>query len=164
MAINRNTETAEEIRDVFKMQQNVDGIISNVAGQIIPVVDVNPKHARRCLVARRATATNATTATIYTTPSDKDFFLNSLSVGYIKDATSTSLYSGITATIDGVARELLLIPGITLTAANGSVSVSFPVPLKVDRGTSILCVNSTNVANVSCISCITGYTVEGIRA
>lgn len=164
MAINRNSKVAEEIRDVFKLQQNVDGQISNVAGQIIPVVDVNPKHSRVCDVVLHGFSDNATAVTILTTPTDKDFYLVAASIALIKDATSTSVNTDLRMTIEGVERRILSIPSLTLTAQSLSNNINLPFPVKIDRNTQINIVNSTNVANIKSVATIVGYYVTNPKA
>lgn len=129
----------------------------------IPVVETNPKLLRVCDVIRNSTATNATTAGIYTTPTTKDFYLVGVSLSVIKDVTSTSVVSDVRATVAGISStssRILSISGISLTPQTDSVAISFPFPIKVDRGTIISVNNSTNVGNIRSDGCIWGYTVE----
>lgn len=140
MAINRNSQISEEIRDAFKLQQNVDGTISNVASQIIPVCEVNPKMMRRINVV--VTSAKATTGpnTTYTTPSDKDFFLIGYIYNLIKDAAcdaASGQISNITAVQDGQTKTIGTIAGITLTAQNERMIVMLNYPMKLDRATTI---------------------------
>jgi len=128
--------------------------------KIILVSDINPKGLRRCNIVRMNQASNATTATIYTTPTDKDFYLCSYSHNVIKDATSTSTFSNINVTVDGAVQQISRIVSITLTAQNIGYATSLAIPIKLDRGTTITVTNSTNVANVTSCASITGYTAE----
>lgn len=125
------------------------------------VSDVNPSHNRFCDVAVAATLTNGTSQTIYTTPTDKDFYLTSANCSVIKDVTSTSTDTTIVVTIGGSTTAVLRIAGITLTAQSGSMSQTFNTPIKIDRGTGISLQNTTNVANINAKGCITGFTVDG---
>lgn len=127
----------------------------------VPVVETNPKLLRRCNIVRSISAVNATSATLYTTPSDKDFFLVAAGISVIKDATSTSVISRIYLFPKGDSqRNLLTIGGISLTAQSGEQSITLPNPLQIERGTIINVSNSTNVANVTCWGWLVGYTVE----
>ncbi len=160
MATIYNSDLSKELVDGAKIQQNWDKV-PNVLGQtVVPVMEVNPKLLRRCNILRRGTGTNATSTTIYIVPSDKDFYLVSCSLSIIKDATSTSLYSRITCIVDGVTASPIVITGLTLTIQNEAISISFPIPIKIDRGTTISLDHSTNVANISGTGCIIGYTIS----
>jgi len=94
------------------------------------------------------TASNATTTTIHTTSSSYDTYLNSLTLSVAKDATSTSTASAITAVINGATVTLASIAGLTLTAQSASITLAFPVPIKLDRSSIIAVTNTTAVANV----------------
>jgi len=130
---------------------------NEVADFIQPVKEITP----RINICRNLTSTNSTGGTIYSVPSDKDFYLISASVSVIKDVTSTSGYTRILATIDGVSQILLSIVGLSLTVQNDVVSIYFgPQGIKIDRGTNITLANNTNVANITGQACIHGYTQE----
>lgn len=127
----------------------------------IPVVETNPKLLRRCDVVRSNTATNSTSVTLYTTPTDKDFFLVGCGVSVIKDVTSTSLYTRMQITPAGdAARQILNLPGLSLTVQTLATSLSLPDPIKLERNTTITIQNSTNVANITASGYIIGYLVE----
>lgn len=154
----QNPEMVRELRDSLKAQ-GFEAMPLNVAGTLQPVIEVNPRLLRRCSIVKTNTLSNGTSATIYTTPTDADFFLVGGFVSYTKDATSTSTNSNLRVTIDGATADVLIISGLTLTAEGKAASISFPVPIKVDRGTNILLLNSTAVANIRSHGGITGYLV-----
>lgn len=123
------------------------------------VLTYDYSNARYANIVRTGTASNATTATIYTTPSDADFYMTSVTISMIKDATATSVYSGVNFFINGVVYNFR-IDGFTLTAQADSLHCALPAPVKVDRNTAITAINSTNVANVTCRAVITGFEVR----
>ena len=130
--------------------------IVKVNDEIQPTIEVFTP----CNIVRSGTATNSTTATIYTTPTNQDFYLTAVTLSYIKDVTSTSTSSAITATIDGITQSILRIPQISVTVGSGTMSLSFPIPIKLDRGFNIAVVNATNIANISANGCIIGYLTD----
>lgn len=161
MAQINNSQLSKELIDGAKIQTSAEQIPTQLAEKVVPVMEVNPKMLRICNIVKRQTTTNSTSGTIYTTPTDKDFYLVSCSLNVIKDVTATSLFSTITCTIDGLATQLLMIGGFTLTVQDRGIAESFSkTPIKIDRGTNITCTNSTNVGNVTAIACIKGYTTE----
>jgi len=163
MVNNNNSSLTKELIEGGRLQV-IQGVPQSINNFIQPVMEVNPKLLRACNIVKRATATNATTATIYTTPATQDFYLVAAAISYIKDVTSTSVFSRINITIDGVNVTLLEIPGITLTPATGQMSLNLTFPIKIDRGTNISVNNSTNVANINAIGTIVGYVVDNTNA
>ena len=160
MAYIDNTDTKKEINDAIRGNAVSNLAPTKVIDSVQPVININPKDYRRCNIVRRNNAANATSATIYTTPADKDFYLVGVSLAVIKDATSTSTYSSLDVTIGGARYEILYIPEITLTAQTAQETISFSQPILVDRNTTIRVLNGTNVANITATGSIIGYTVE----
>lgn len=128
--------------------------------KVIPVVDVTPWNNKSADIVRFNVATNSTTSTIYTTPSNQDFYLTGAVLSTIKDATATSTNSGLNVVINGQTLALLSISSLTLTAQNQTVSLSLSVPVKIDRGTNITVTNGTNVANVTSRGNIVGFVIN----
>jgi len=160
MATIYNSDLTSEIIKAIKAATARDSMPYQIAEKVVPVIEVNPSQNRVANIVRVNVAVNATTATIYTTPTTKDFYLTGASLSLIKDATATSTRSYISIVIDGLNTGILDITGITLTPQNQTITISFPTPIKIDRGTNINIVNTTNVANVNARGDIIGYTVE----
>lgn len=133
----QSKEVIDKISDELKVQPALQ-IPRELAKQIQLTYDVG---ARRIIdIARGGVRTTSGDLNIFVTPTDKDFFLVSCSIGYIKDAAcddATGIAARILATIDGVGRDLLGLPGITLTASNDSITSFFPAAIKLSRGTAI---------------------------
>jgi len=159
-----NSDLTKELVEGAKIQTSKDSIPSQLADKVVPVMEVNPRLLRRINFTKDGTASNATTATIFTTPTDKDFFITNAMLTWVKDVTATSLSSFITAFIDGVNRPILTIGGFTLTPLNDTVTITFNTPIKVDRNTNIAVTNSTNVANTKATGIIYGYFVYNANA
>ncbi len=105
-------------------------------------------------------AFNIANAVLYTTPSDKDFYLTNATIAVIKDVNSTSTNSYMQVVINGVNQIILSIPGITLTAQSNTLSQSFRYPLKLDRGTQVIVTGTTTTANIRTNATLQGYTEE----
>ncbi len=161
-----NTDLINEVREVAKIQQLTDTIPKILGQTIVPVIDVNPKHARIINIVQKQAIINSTSGTIYYTPLDKDFYLCGAQLSMIKDSTATSLYSIIQATPFGKTSsvEILMIAGLSLTAQNDSISISFEKPIRLARGTNINLAKSTNVGNVTASGIIYGYLIDNISA
>jgi hypothetical protein len=159
-----NSELTKEIVIGARLQSGTGGIPSELADKVIPTMEVNPRLLEICNIIKRGQAINALSATAYTTPTDKDFYLVGATISVIKDVTATSLYARLNVTVDGTIVSLMEIPGFTVTVQNQSLSISFAYPIKIDRNTTISAVNSTNVANVCTSVNIIGYVVDNINA
>lgn len=128
-----------------------------LAEKIVPVFETNPDLLRKCDVWTSVTAANSLTTTIYTVPEDRDFYLVSASLSLIKDANATSTKTEIRVPLNKSGVPILTIPSITLTAQDAQISVCFPFPIKVQRGSAIYFANSTNVGNINVSAGIAGY-------
>lgn len=133
-----------------------------VKRSIQPIIDVSPVK-NYCDIIVSNLLSNATAVTIYTTPTDRDFFLCGVSMSVIKDVTSTSTRASITAIPFGSTGvvQFSIIQGITLTAQSDSISSVFNPPIKLARGSIISLNATTNVANISESGTIWGFTYQG---
>lgn len=102
-------------------------------------------------------AINDASDAIMNTDSVKDTYITSVSISVIKDATSTSTKSTVTAVIGGVTKTIAAIAGQTLTAQSETLNVTFNPPLKVDRSSLINNTSSTAVANIKCMCTVVGF-------
>ena len=164
MGTQNNSDLSNELRDVLKINQLVDGIPQNFQDIVIPVVDVNPKHSRRCDICRCVTATNFTSVNLLTIDPNKEFFLTNATLSYIKDVTSVATVIQISAVIEGVVSQILRLPSLTLTAGTGQIGMSFPIPVRIDRGTTMTIESDSAVANLKAVATLQGFTVLNTRA
>ena len=160
MVSNRNSALSEEVRDVFKLQQNVDGTISNIAGQIIPVVDVNPKHSRKITITKSVSSNATGSTTVYTTPTNQDFYLMGFSAGFIKDAACDNTSVILTSVVKGETVYLFRRDSITATADQAYNTVMFSYPMKIDRGTNIVLAGNKTAGVLAKDAIIWGYVDE----
>ena len=159
MVNNYNTSISKRATDMLNVR---DGQFfdNNLGNKIVPVLEINRPVVN---VLASNVVINGTSATIYTTPTDKDFYLTSAQLSVIKDATSTSTACTISATVGGVTTQILTIKCLTLTAQENSISNSFYYPIKIDRGTNIVVTSTTNVANVGATGNIQGYLSDTLQ-
>jgi hypothetical protein len=156
----KNNEIREVIKRLLKLEMYTDKVPAEIENKIQLVVDVNPLKNEFCNIVRTNGLINNTSATVYSTPTDKDFYLTNATLSYIKDVTSTATYVSMIVTIGGTVVDLLKLPSITLTVGYGQIAQSYYYPIKIDRGTSITVNSSTNVANITVIGNIQGFTVD----
>lgn len=154
-----NVSIAEDALRILNSKQGDflgDEVIGPVA--VLPI-------ERYANITKSATGTGASVS-IFTTPSDKDFYLCSAELTMAKDATQDTASGSISlgVIVDGVAVSVLRINIITLQAHQDSVVVAFPKPIKLDRNSSIAASRGASTAGTCSIgACITGYTVETTR-
>jgi len=167
MATIYNSDLSKELVDGAKIQVSSDKIPNQLGQTVVPVMEVNPKMLRICNVAKHSVQLTTGSLTVFTTSAYNDFYLNSAYVEFIKDVTCDIATGSISfaTTINGVATRLLDFPVITATAQPlVGAAISFPVPLKIDRGAAIT-LSGTFTAGVLVRSCgITGFTVDNINA
>lgn len=150
----KNTRIKNYFIDILKLNPLQDVIPDYVRQDIQPVVEIDKPFTN---IVRYGSCVNAAAVSLYTTPTDKDFYLTAAQIAFIKDATATSVRSTIVATVDGVQQRILDIPQITLTAQTGGLTISFPYPIRIDRGTQILTSGSTTTGNITTDAVIYGY-------
>lgn len=160
MATIHNSELLRELRQAVSLQQGKDPTPVKLADTIVPVVEVNPRYARIVTFAKNGNATNATATTIFTSDANVDTFITAVTLGVIKDVTSTSTVSAIEVYINGAAVNLIRIPGITLTVQSEMTTLSLNPPVKIDKNTTVRVTNATNVANIRAEACVMGFTVD----
>lgn len=159
MAQITNSALMQELRTAAGIQPASDSIPSQISPQVVATCESNPRFTSPSLFCIANTATSSTAQTVYTTPANADFYLVSCQLSMIKDAGATSTLTALNLYVGGVAQNLIGIPGITGTAQNQSVSMSFPRPLKIDRNTIIQITNSTANAIVIGRASIVGFLV-----
>jgi hypothetical protein len=159
-----NSNLTNELREGIKIMSSSDATPSEITDKVVPVMEVNPKLLRVLTKGANNTAINATSATLLTTPTDRDIFIYNAQISLIKDVTSTSTLSTLRCTSGGTTLIILASAGLTLTAQTDSQTISFNPPLKVDRGTNIAITNSSATANISTTASVIYYEVLNINA
>jgi len=154
-----NSQVIKETVDAFKLDLNTESVPN-----AIPVVEVGIKSSKSSF-PKTFTKSTTGSATIYTTPTDQDFYITALAVSLMKDATCDVADGGsfsITAQVNGIVTQLIGIPLFTLTAQDGELALSFGNhPMKVDRGTTILIATNTfSAGKMTRIGYVHGYLDE----
>ena len=162
MATINNAQLTKELIEGAKIQLSYDDVPGRLATAVVPTMEVNPKLMRVANVVDGTGESTSGTITLYTSPEDRDFYLTNAIISFSKDATcdvSTGSLQ-LKGYMNGVNIRLAELALLTLTAERDSLSVVFPTPLKLDRGSSIS-IAATFAAGVMRKSGnIIGYTVE----
>ena len=136
MARINNTNTIKRILDDAKIQTSVDDVPQELGKTVVPVLISNPKGLITASKSLTRTATQ-TIGTIFTTRDDVDTYIHGALLSLQRDAVSTATDVTISCIVDGATVTLAMIELEPLTADSKHLAVSFPVPIKVDRGTAV---------------------------
>jgi len=119
MATINNTERLKGLRDKAKIV-NAEAVPNQLAEKVLPIIDTEPE---KLVKVRRASAANATTATIHTTSSTKDTFVIAVFISTSKDAVNDAVESSITGTPFGEGAQDLIrqkyAPSVADEISNG---------------------------------------------
>lgn len=154
-----NPSIAEDKTRILNLKGQMD--TSECLEYLTPTIEIKPRmnyHAYNS-----GTATGALTITTF--PSDKDVYITDIQVSLIKDAVCDQATGdmSVTMSIDGVTRNVIRFPIITLTAQSIRIDKSLTTPIKVTRGTNCS-FSASFTAGVMARSCvIMGYSVETIK-
>lgn len=164
-----NSNLTQEMVDSAKLQVGNGGIPQELAEKVIPVMEVNPKLLRITNFVTSANGTGNTNTTVFNASAAKDFYLTSVSLSAVKDATcdmATGNLVVVAVTCQGRTAYLLNLPCLTLTAQQAQLALNFSPPIKIDRGSTITMDRGGAITAGTCSrSCsITGYYVDNITA
>ena len=160
----KNNEITLALGAATKCDLNSDILPNELEPKIQSVIDVTPNMNESCDVVVASPKSTTGTTTLYTTPSNKDFYLTGAWLSYTKDATCDTATGAlpITATLNGVAIQFLTLSKLTLTAEQRQISITFETPIKIDRNTIISFGTTWSVGNMIIAVGITGYTQDPV--
>jgi len=157
----KNGALTEQIINTMKLQSSVDNPMISISNNGAPVIDINPKYTTVVKTGvRTATGAGITLLTTESGANARDFYVTSASLSLVKDAACDQASGSITfvTVIGGESVFPIRLPILTLTAQNQSIALSFPHPIKVDRGTSIITGNLAFTAGSFILSAsVTGF-------
>jgi len=161
-----NSDLFKELREASQAQSNRDGQLPNQMGEKIwPVMEINPKHSRRCNLLRSANRTATGSATILTTDTIKRTFIVAIYQSLSADATADNTNSTVSMTLKGDANRVVLrIEKQTTTAVSGLNAVYvLPFPMEIEPGSAITHSSTFTVGASSYSTTIIGYTVDNAQ-
>lgn len=163
-----NSQLTKELIEAARIQTGKEYPPSQIADKVVPVMEVNPKLLKICNIVK--TATNQTinsNATIYTTPTDSDFYLCGACLQATNDSISQATLQSIKITPDEMNVNTVFVGSwnITGVAKGDSQVIDLNRPIKLKRGTLITTtITGTAVGNCYATGTIWGYTIENVRA
>jgi hypothetical protein len=156
----KNNQTIKEIISGANIQTHEEYPIE-LGKTVVPTMEVNPKMVASCNIARSSgnVTTTGTITGVYTTPTDKDFYLCSLDCiaveGVTCDVATGSL--SVQVIVGGKSINLITLPVLTLTSSLLTKTISYAIPIKIDRGTAIVMTGTFTAGALSRSFSLTGY-------
>jgi hypothetical protein len=157
----QNTDAITAIRDGAKLSIS-EGFPQQLSNVVVPVLDMTPDNHRKDTVLASLTQTTTGAMTVYTASADRDTYITGASISFVKGATcdiaSGAIALGITQL--SLARTLISISVLTLTAERDKVFIAFQNPVKIDRGTTITLSGTFTAGALVRSANIIGFEVE----
>lgn len=155
MTKHRSTRLVKDAADQL-FTKGVDMVATDLAGPVMTVELRTPAD-----IVRTASRTASGSVSIYTTPTDKDFYLCSVALTYGADAACDNTFVTLNGSVDGIGTvNFLTLAKPSLVAGAQSTSLSFPKPIKVQRGTPIQITSTFGAGACTFQGQITGFTWE----
>lgn len=157
MAQVNKREVIQQLVDGLRLEAGVDRIPVSISEVIQPVYVSNPDMVCDSF-GQGTTTTTGTSYTLFTPPTDKDFFVTGCFLQLQADAASDLLEAAITARIGGVNRKIAVIRKLTTTASTITLPLVFHAPIKIDRGISVVYGGAWTAGNAVITAQLTGFT------
>lgn len=154
-----NKEVLGRIVKDMGLQSAVDKLPNELLDTIQPVIIANPKRTINILKKGGSSTTGDTT--IYTTPTDREFYLTFAQLRNTANATADNVAISMKITPKGEAEVILLeILKQTATAGSDHVTAVLNPPILLEKGTNILISDGFTVGASTRSGSIAGYTVD----
>lgn len=153
----------KDLQNVANEQFNIkngDFFSEQIPNILTPVVPIVP-YAN--VVKSAGIGSGGTSTTIYTTPTDRDFYLCSAWLSLAQDAGSAVTEHYIRAYVGGSQINILAKECIASTAQSDTITISFKFPIKIDRNTALTVEHGAASAVVNTLGGITGYISETLK-
>jgi hypothetical protein len=134
MADVKNSETIKNLREAAQLSSAIENPPLILSNTIVPTIEINPRLSRICNIIKSSTG-----GTLYTTPAQGKFYLNSVYMSMSKAVADAMSEAHINIVVNGLTIQVIRLQGVTLTAETHDLSISFPIPIIVDPASSISC-------------------------
>jgi len=154
-----NKDVLDRIIKELGLQSLAEKLPLDLMTTIQPVLISNPE--RIVNVTRAIFKVTSGASTIFTTPTDRDFFLTYATLNVMADATADSTEYGMDIELaSGLGENVIEMNKLSLTAFQNSEGITFNPPVKLSRGSPIRIVQSFSVGASVIGGYIGGYTVD----
>jgi len=152
-----NTSIIERAARVLNSKQG-DFLSTDVSG---PYVTIPIQPASRVLGNVQSTASG--TSTIFTSSASGDTYITAVSLALVKNVTC-DIANGrvnVNCVIDGVTRDIIALPVLTLTAQESALTITFPHNgLRIDRSSIVQIGGVFTAGNMIRTATVAGYIEE----
>jgi hypothetical protein len=154
----QNAEATAIIQKEAKLTLS-EGFPQVLAATAIPVIDMSPFFHKTADIIKAQTLEDATSATIYTVPSKKYFFLTSYTLSELSSSTADSEFVAITVKVNGQTASIAtLCPNqVGTSLMNSSIGVALHTRIRCDPGSPILLISQTATSKIHAEATIQGY-------
>jgi len=150
-------QVSKKLARVTGLQAGSDIAPTELGDRIIPTLNVD-EDPEKYIVANVGRATTGA-STVFTTPTDRDFYLSNLYVSYTCDVAADSTNYAITITPrDTAAVNIVEMRKQTLTVTTDVVNLSFTTPILLERGTAITLTQTFTLGASAMSASIVGFT------
>ena len=154
-----NSKVIDKIVARLGLQTAVDKLPVDLVPTIQPVLEVTPVEDIDVISSQSIIATG--NITLFTTPTDRDFYLTHAALSNQSDATADNTLISLVVTLaTGVGDELIRMDKLTLTAFSNTIALAFPRPIKLKMGSTISFGSTFGVGASSTSATITGFLVD----
>lgn len=156
MARINNREVLKRIEQDAFIQAGVEQVPNRLSNTVVPVLNCNP--LIYCNVAEGYAHDAA--STIYTTSSKKVTYLIAAQIGVTKDGANASAATSLRIVVGGKDLNPLRLVYEPSTAGSFHTALSFNVPIKLDKGSTVQILNTNNAASIDTHGSIIYYEVD----
>lgn len=158
----QRSEIIQNLIDIGRLDVSRDKVPDVLDENLKPVIIINDLPIRlKFPIVRSGNTTTSGTNTIYTTPSDRDFYLTGATLSNQSNSTAdnTAIQLNITPFGDntGAVRSILTIAKQTTTAINETISISINPPIRLARNVAINTSSTFTVGASTTTASIIGF-------
>jgi len=126
-----------------------------VANTVQPVFNVGDKYSN-VVASGELVATGSTT--VYTTPTEEDFYLTNAYLNSQCDSACDSTEINLNVVVGGKSCELIHFMKFSASSYSRFEDMSFPFPIKLDRNSAITITHTYAAGNATVGASIVGFT------
>ena len=153
----QSKEVIDKISEELKLQPALK-IPRELMDKIQLVYSVNPPVVIQSVLDDNS---DATSATVMTTSAVKDTYISAITLSVAKDVVSNSLHTQVSGTdFLGVAKPLIRIRYEPVTVGSFTETITFPIPIRLARGTNVLLQNNSGTASIDASCVVYFYEVD----
>jgi hypothetical protein len=135
--------------------QSLQGLPTSLNPNVQPVFEIRRKFTD---IMIHGASTTTTGITLYTTPTNQDFYLTFLSAAYIKDVVCDNTAVYVQFYVNGAARQIIF-PVYPTQAGTAMKDITFSSPIKLQRGTAVTMSGSFGAGTLTKVVTIAGYLI-----